>query len=123
MRILFLDDSPERTAKFKAAYAHAVCVETAAECIEKLKGEPWMAVCLDHDLGGRTFDDSSRADCGMEVVRWLMRNPCNIGRIIVHTWNEPAGRRMVSDLRRRDYNAIFEPFGLGEWVKRLEPPQ
>lgn len=37
MSILFLDDSPERTEKFKAAYPEAVCVETAKECIQKLR--------------------------------------------------------------------------------------
>lgn len=116
MSILFLDDSPERTTKFLATYPDAVCVETAAACIAKLREGIWKTVCLDHDLGGKVMVDSNRADCGMEVVRWIMRNRPFIGRVIVHTWNEPAGRRMVDDLRRREYNAVYAPFGASEWT-------
>lgn len=72
-------------------------------------------MCLDHDLGGKVFVDSNREDCGMEVVRWIMRNRPFIGRVIVHSWNEPAARRMVADLRRRDYAVSYAPFGASEW--------
>lgn len=115
MGILFLDDSPERTAKFKASYPDAVCVVSAAACIEKLQAGPWQVVSLDHDLGGRTFDDSGREDCGMEVVRWIIRNRPSIRRVIVHSWNVPAAQRMVDDLRRRDYTVTYAPFDSGEW--------
>lgn len=113
--ILFLDDSPERTEKFKAAYPEAVCVETAAECIEKLRSGVWHVVCLDHDLGGKEYVPTDSEDCGMEVVRWMVRNRPFVGRVIVHTWNEPAAKVMVSELRRRDYAVSYAPFGASEW--------
>ena len=115
MNILFLDDSPDRAEKFLATYPHAVWVQTAAECIEKLRGGLWHEVCLDHDLGGESMVDSNREDCGAEVVRWILMNRPFIKRVIVHTWNEPAGRRMVADLHRREYNAVYAPFGSDAW--------
>lgn len=114
-RILFLDDSEERTIAMQKVYPEAVCVQTAAECIEKLSADVWHVLCLDHDLGGEVFVDSGRPDCGMEVVRWMVRNRPIVGRVIVHTWNEPAGRRMVDELRRKSYAAIFAPFATPEW--------
>src|SRR4051812_41221725 len=69
-RVLFLDDDPGRAAIFLAAVPHAVWVSTVEECLPRLE-EEWDEVHLDHDLGGETFVDCGRDDCGMEVVRWL----------------------------------------------------
>ena len=84
-RILFLDDDPHRAEIFLEWYPAAVWVQTSEECIA---GWPsaWDEVHLDHDLGGETFVDPNRSDCGMEVVRWL----CAESR-------EPAPRHSVRD--------------------------
>ena len=73
-RILFLDDDPDRARAFLGRHPEAVWVQTAGECIARL-AESWDQVHLDHDLGGEIFVDSSRDDCGMEVVRWLCSQP------------------------------------------------
>jgi len=110
-KILFLDDDPIRTARLSQAEPKAVCVETAAECITQLKDNgPWDVVLLDHDLGGETYVSSSREDCGMEVVRWLELNKTEIGRIVVHSYNNYAVPHMMRALRRAGYSVVRIPF-------------
>lgn len=110
--VLFLDDSENRTAAFllNAADATKLTVKTAVEAIAALS-EPWRIVHLDHDLGGEVYVDSGREDCGMEVVRHMVANQCDVGLVIVHTWNIPAGERMVTELCDAGYRAIGAPWG------------
>ena len=54
----------------------------------------WDEVHLDHDLGGEIYVDSSRPDCGMEVVRWLCasrRDRFEKTLFIIHSHNAEAG--------------------------------
>jgi hypothetical protein len=115
--LLFLDDSPDRAAIFIANHPGAKWVETAADCITALRSQPWHTVFLDHDLGGQSMVDSNREDCGMEVVRWMIRNRPIVKQVIVHSWNTPAARRMVEDLQRKSYYARYSPFGEDGWSK------
>jgi len=111
--ILFLDDSARRTSTFLFDYPSATCVETAAACIAALKDDaPWNVVCLDHDLGGETFVDSSREDCGMEVVRWIEEHQPSVKLFVVHTYNPGAAGVMVDALIRKGYRVIRIPFRL-----------
>ncbi len=90
--ILFLDDAPDRAETFLAAHPGAVWVQTVEQCLELLE-QPWEEVHLDHDLGGEVLVDHERADCGMEVVRWLceeFRPHLRDTRFIVHTHNPNA---------------------------------
>jgi len=111
MNILFLDDDIIRSTAFLKAYPHAVCVETAVDCIIQLKARPWDFVCLDHDLGGEVYVDSSREDCGMEVVRWVQVNKPDVETFVVHTFNSGAAQVMVEDLKSAGYKVIRVPFG------------
>jgi Cyclic-phosphate processing Receiver domain len=100
---VFLTDNP-----------HAIWVTTVAECLARLD-EEWEEVHLDHDLGGKTFVDIDDEDCGMEVIRWLCREPRNHltdTLFFVHTHNATAGLLMVLQMRGRGYKAEFRPFGL-----------
>ncbi len=109
--VLFLDDNEERTKRFKSRHPYTLTTETAEECIEKMQSrKSWDVVMLDHDLGGEVFVDSGREDCGMEVVRWMVANKPEIGEIIAHTCNEPAGKEMVAKLRDAGYTARWVPF-------------
>src|SRR5271166_6168800 len=92
-RVLFLDDDPDRARSFLGRNPQAVWVQTATECIARL-AESWDQVHLDHDLGGEIFVDSSREDCGMEVVRWLCSQPIDPMPntwFFVHSHNAEAG--------------------------------
>jgi len=112
-KVLFLDDDPARGEFFVAEYPDAVWVRTAEECIARLS-EPWDEVHLDHDLGGESFVDHERDDCGMAVVRWLCAQPrpdLRNTRFFVHTHNLNAGCLMVLHLEGMGYDVQARPFG------------
>jgi hypothetical protein len=117
-RRLFLDDDPERASAYLEANPGAVWVQTVPECVEKL-AEPWDEVHLDHDLGGEHYVDTSREDCGMEVVRWLEKEPRRYlrrARFTVHSHNIVAAVEMVLRLQALGYRVEARPFG-------IEPPE
>ncbi len=117
-RRLFLDDDPERAAAFLEAHPDAVWVQTVPECVAKL-AEEWDEVHLDHDLGGEHYVDVDREDCGMEVVRWLGKEPrrhLRRARFTVHSHNMVAACVMVMEIRSMGYQVEARPFG-------LEPPE
>src|SRR4029077_3440832 len=90
-----------------------IWVENVADCVARL-AENWDEVHLDHDLGGRTFVDPNEADCGMEVIRWLCKEPRDHLRaslFFVHTHNSLARLMMVLQMRSSGYIAEFRPFG------------
>jgi hypothetical protein len=113
-RVLFLDDDPVRAETFLLENPRAVWVQTVAECLGQLV-ETWDEVHLDHDLGGKTFVDVNESDCGMEVIRWLCKEPRdhlrNV-RFLIHTHNSLAGLLMVLQMRASGYRAEFRPFGM-----------
>ena len=112
-RLLFLDDDPRRAEIFLAEHPQAVWVETVPACVERLH-ETWDEVHLDHDLGGRQGVKSDDVDCGMEVIRWLCKEPRDHLRqtsFFVHTHNLVAGLLMVLQMRSSGFSAEFEPFG------------
>ena len=112
-RRLFLDDDPARAAVFLAHHPDAVWVQTTPECVAKL-AERWDEVHLDHDLGGETFVDPARPDCGMEVVRWLIAAPRrHLARasFTVHSHNMMAAYEMVLRLQGAGFRAEARPFG------------
>jgi hypothetical protein len=125
-RLLFLDDDPERAEIFLKENPHAIWVTTVAECLSRLN-ESWEEVHLDHDLGGQTFVDSHAEDCGMEVIRWLCKEPhahlkeCHF---VVHTHHAMAGLLMVLQMRGFGYLAELRPFGfdLARQLAHNEPP-
>src|SRR5262249_41524299 len=91
----------------------AVWVETVVECVSRLE-ECWDEVHLDHDLGGNQFVEVENADCGMEVIRWLCKEPRDHLRptqFFVHTHNLVAGLLMVMQMRSAGFIAEFRPFG------------
>lgn len=114
MKILFLDDSDQRWYKFQSKVPNAWRAATAEECIKNIKEWPeihWLF--LDHDLGGETWVDSSREDCGMEVVRFLCSQPERINSIhsiVVHSHNVAAAQEMFYKLEVAGYTVRLVPF-------------
>ena len=113
-RLLFLDDDPRRAGSFLRDHPDAVWVTTVPDCLARL-AESWDEVHLDHDLGGKMFVNSADTDCGMEVIRWLCKEPRDHLKgslFFVHTHNAAAGLLMVLQMRCGGYKAEFRPFGL-----------
>ena len=110
MDVLFLDDCEIRCKKFRSRCPSATIVNTADECIEKLKGRFWDECHLDHDLGGETYQDSRESNTGMAVVRWIVLNRPDVLTFIVHTYNDVAGPIMVEALEQAGYRVVRAPF-------------
>lgn len=113
MRIIFLDDAHQRWYRFQSKVPQAVRAETAEECIQLIKDSPsidWLF--LDHDLGGEAYVNSSREDCGMEVVRYLCQDlrTKSISYIVVHSHNTVAAEEMFNKLKDAGYNVKLVPF-------------
>ncbi len=126
-RVLFLDDDPRRAEIFLGDHPQAVWVETVVDCVQRL-GENWDEVHLDHDLGGRQHVGVDDVDCGMEVIRWMCREPCDHLRatqFFVHTHNMVAGLLMVLQMRSQrlqgGVSAVRPGPGAGSW--RITSPK
>lgn len=102
MKILFLDDNEERHDFFqKNSIGHDVWhVRTAAQAIATLNNQgPFDVASLDHDLGGTHYTDPNTPGHGMEVARYIAQQPtCINDFVIVHSYNTPAGLRMVEEM-------------------------
>jgi len=123
-RILWLDDDPNRAAVTYQRWtpekrANTIWCSTAKDAIFVLKDYgPYIAEAhLDHDLGGETYVNSERDDCGMAVVRWLE----DISKedlksfeetlFICHSHNTRAGRNMTKRIQALGLKAKQIPWG------------
>lgn len=108
LKILFLDDRSKRIHAALKKYAEhdLTIVTTVKECIEKISNKEWDLISLDHDLNYEVFVDSNRPDCGMEVVRFMVKNrkflfqKSRHADIIIHTSNRAAGFAMKDVLQK-----------------------
>ena len=116
LRILFLDDDELRHRRYaREAAGHVVVpARTAAEAISLLEssGPSFDLIMLDHDLGGEPYVDSSRADTGMEVARWLADRFAVYGGIpiLVHSLNHSERENMCHLLQGAGYLAAPAAF-------------
>ena len=110
--VLFLDDDPLRTSKFRSVHPYATTVADAHECIEQLAKQDWEIVCLDHDLGGEIFVAPEFDNTGSAVVRWIVANKPKVTRFFVHSFNTPAALEMVRALQAAGYWCRYTPFGI-----------
>ncbi len=120
LRLLFLDDAPERAAVFLAAHPAAMWVQTVERCIGLLQ-QSWDEVHLDHDLGGEVLVDHERPDCGMAVVRWICeetRPHLRDTRFVIHTHNPNAACKMVLHLQVMGLQVQASPFSVAAPTER-----
>jgi hypothetical protein len=120
--ILFLDGDPNRAAVLHQRMSpddvhNTIWVRTVEEALDILINyrEALRYVSLDHDLGGETFVHSGREDCGMEIVRWLEKQPYDLYShivFIIHSWNTSAGHKMAARLKVKGYRVLYVPFGM-----------
>ena len=124
--ILFLDDDQNRAA---VAYNRMVpekrnvtiWCKTSFEAISVLDDDDYVTklteVHLDHDLGGKHFQDPTEENCGMEVIRFIEKSEeTNPGRykhisFTIHSFNFDAGKEMCSRLMDLSIEVKYIPFG------------
>lgn len=113
LRILFLDDRSKRIhAALKKYVDHDLTiVTTVKECIEKISNEEWDQIRLDHDLNYESFVNPDRSDCGMEVVRFMVKNRRFLmpgtRNIYIHTSNTAAAFLMGEKLVEAGFLRVF----------------
>ena len=115
MRILVLDDDKARLELFQRnLIGHLVtCVETAPEAIQQLTEQVFQVVFLDHDLGGKVFQESGEGT-GWEVAKWLSENPTRKPVLtVLHSFNEAGRKNMLALLPE----AVEAP---GVWLMPIE---
>ena len=101
MRILILDDDPNRHKAFKRLFIGHLDthVETASDCIEALRYKDWDILFIDRDLSdwGRPYHE---AGTGNDVAEWLWENPDRIPpHVIVHSINVSGSRAIYTVIR------------------------
>ena len=104
MKIFLLDDSMKRLLRFRRAFhPHSITHSaSAAEAIERLAGERFDLICLDHDLTEHDTDWIATGS-GFEVAKFLgsQDTPNNDAMIVVHTMNPSGGELMMNALQHR----------------------
>ena len=120
--IVFLDDDPSRAAlQFKRMNKEdqhrTFWVQTVKDTLNLLRDYRLRLdiVSLGYGLNGNSPIHPASDKCGMEVVRWLEKQPSSLyshTRFIIHTWNIKAGVKMTQRLRAKGYKVLNVPFGL-----------
>jgi CheY-like chemotaxis protein len=121
MRILVLDDNPQRLDLFRQALCRngnvVLCVETAPEAINELRlQDKFDFIFLDHDLG--EFKHSGGycdipAGNGMQVVSYMVRELHESKRpdeVVVHSHNTDEATKMVLSLREYGFKVTRRAF-------------
>lgn len=105
MKILVLEDNPNRVEMFKSIYGteELTLCRTYSEFKEAIYTTRYDKVYLDHDLG---IDGT-----GMDAVHLITNQ--NLQRqadFVVHSMNYPAAERMVEELGLHGYTVAMVPF-------------
>lgn len=118
MRVLFLDDDPNRRRIAREYFAgHDLSeAETAQQAIHMLKKySPYDLVHLDHDLGGDVFAPSNEVS-GFHVAQFIVGMEADKlpKRVVVHSYNPGGANKMLWMLAQtKSYiPTTYEPFNL-----------
>lgn len=116
MKVLFLDDDPNRRRIAREHFiGHELSeAETAKQAIDMLdKYSPFDLVHLDHDLGGEVFVPSDEVS-GFAVAQHIcsMEKAKRPRRIVVHSFNPVGANNMMHILRNSFLDCEYRPFDL-----------
>lgn len=115
MRILVLEDNPIRQEKFKQLFRNQeLClVSNVEEAIDACLLNEFQILWLDHDLGGKIWEDSNEENTGYQFVKWLVDNENQKNALIyIHSLNPIGANRMLNYLKDNNYDGIWMPFNL-----------
>jgi hypothetical protein len=77
-------------------------------------GDPCVECSLDHDLGALPSDGlyakGAAEETGMQLVEWMIENDMVPPRVVIHSWNPGAAKRMRAALFAAGHNAELRPF-------------
>lgn len=117
MRILILDDSPERMRDFRRRLIGKIVKECSSskECIKILENdEKFDYIMLDHDLGGQSYCKPGEGT-GYEVAEWIANHKDRApNHILIHSLNNIGATAMMRVLGDVGLRAKWIPF---LWLK------
>ena len=113
MRILILEDDGTRVNNFiELLHIHDLdIIENAYEAIVLLETNAYDLLLLDHDLG----DGNGSGGIVSSFLRSFPDNPNSEIITIIHSWNVPAAKAMLSDLP----HAVLAPFNTDDFYDVL----
>lgn len=111
MKILILEDNPERVNLFKKRLSnHELLVfDNVKEAIEATKThkKEIEVYFLDHDLDGKTYVESTEENTGFKFAQFLVENYIDLkADVIIHSMN-PVG---ASNIKGIIPHATITPF-------------
>lgn len=131
INVLVLDDSVERhqylLEKYSGLCRKVTIVTTYKQAVELLLKGKWAIISLDHDLG----NDDDSADHyldgkglkqfydGSHVVREIIYNNVDVGRVVVHSTNTVRAPQMVADLNKVGIPSVWDPINALHPVHKL----
>lgn len=102
MKILILEDDPNRNASFmKYLNEHSLTIATTAVAVINAleSGYKYDSIFLDHDLGGEQMVDSQESNTGAEVARWMAKSSMSKDTpITIHSLNPAGAENMLNIL-------------------------
>ena len=121
MKILIVEDMPERTCVFFQWFKdHDVVVcNSAKESSEIIKTMRFDLIFLDHDLGLRAYVDSNDPNTGMQIVKCVEFSPNARSRFIIHSWNTIGVENMRSYLSQSCPEAKVEVVMFGQFDQNI----
>lgn len=95
MRVLVLEDNPERLDFFRHFFPGCVTATSYPEAVSALAGPRFDEIWLDHDIGG--------TENGADVAFWMATKLPRANwpdRVVVHSWSVPGSLAITQTLRR-----------------------
>jgi len=121
MRVFILEDDPRRIAIFRE---HLPCqldiTDQVDLAMEWLNTNKYDYIFLDHDLEGRQYVDSDEFNTGATVARRLHETPNKKLSIIVHSLNLRGAKVMMREMRNKDMECHYCPFGGSKFADVIE---
>ena len=113
MKILVLEDDPDRTYRFCNMFVgHAIVVTPDADiAIKLLNEEKYDIIFLDHDLGGHymVHSEATTEKTGYTVAKEIDKTENRTTPVVIHSFNYDGAKNIEGVLARR--NVLRATFG------------
>lgn len=117
MKMLFLDDMPERHEKVRRLFIgrDVTHVFSAEEAAQAMKATKYDVVSLDHDLAEEQYspDYAGGGSDGTMLAKWMAEHlPKDKmpNLVMIHSLNPDGSKRMHKTLQDAGFRAVKKPF-------------
>lgn len=109
MTVLFLDDRIERVRRFlERCTLPVMVVRTMKQARFWLSQGGWDVAFLDHDLNHEPHSSHPETNSGTHLVQWMAEYRPRCHRIVIHSTNTEAAKRMQRILREAGYEDVVK---------------